>query len=196
MKCGIYQILNVLDGKSYIGSSYNIEGRWYEHKRRLNLGNHANKYLQNVWNKHKEDFVFEIIEECALEELEKKEIYYIGFYKTFYKDGNGYNLTIGGDGIPGGGEKHPRYGKTPWNKGIPFAEEAKLKMRISKSNNPKTPNASNKIKQKDLDNNVLKEYISVGDASKLVGISKTSIFNCLGGLTNTAGGYKWEYVKK
>jgi hypothetical protein len=40
-------------------------------------------------------FYIELIEECPLEELAKKEIYWIGYYDTYH---NGYNATLGGDG--------------------------------------------------------------------------------------------------
>ena len=31
--CGVYKIINQLNGHYYIGSSTNIEQRWYNHKR-------------------------------------------------------------------------------------------------------------------------------------------------------------------
>ena len=34
MSSGVYQIINCISGKKYIGESVNIEKRWEEHKRR------------------------------------------------------------------------------------------------------------------------------------------------------------------
>jgi predicted GIY-YIG superfamily endonuclease len=48
---GVYEIKNTLNNKRYIGSSVNIQKRWYAHKRMLNLNTHPNKHLQAAWNK-------------------------------------------------------------------------------------------------------------------------------------------------
>ena len=70
--CGIYKITNTLNGKVYIGQSVNVQERFYEHKRKLRLQQHFNKYLQNAYNKHGEYFEFEVIEECDVSELDKR----------------------------------------------------------------------------------------------------------------------------
>ena len=65
---GIYKITNKQRGKHYIGSSNNIYKRWWEHRKWLRLGNHANVHLQRAWIKYGEDsFTFEVIEKCSLE---------------------------------------------------------------------------------------------------------------------------------
>ena len=57
----------------YVGQSINIERRWKIHKYKLNYLKHPNKYLQSEWDKYgKENFIFEIIEECDSKLLEKK----------------------------------------------------------------------------------------------------------------------------
>lgn len=94
---GIYKIENTVNGKVYIGQSVRIERRWYEHKWELNNNHHKNNYLQKAWNKYGEEcFTFEILEECPIELLNEKEIYWIDYYKT-YINYNGYNLTFGGE---------------------------------------------------------------------------------------------------
>jgi group I intron endonuclease len=66
VKSGIYQIVNKVNGKVYVGSAVNINERWYEHRRTLNKGTHANVYLQRSWCEHGADaFVFEIVEIVA-----------------------------------------------------------------------------------------------------------------------------------
>lgn len=66
MICGVYRIRNKADGKSYIGSSYNIKKRWKEHRGHLRRGTHHARHLLNAWNKYGEaSFVFEVLVICA-----------------------------------------------------------------------------------------------------------------------------------
>jgi hypothetical protein len=51
MACGIYKIENLIDGKTYIGSSVNLESREYKHFWMLERGSHDNIHLQNSYNK-------------------------------------------------------------------------------------------------------------------------------------------------
>ena len=62
---GVYQIVNQINGKRYIGSSVDIEKRFGVHKSRLCRNVHSNKHLQNSWNKYgKSNFIFEIVFLC------------------------------------------------------------------------------------------------------------------------------------
>ena len=92
MKGIIYKITNKVNGKSYIGQTrYTIEFRWKQHQHKKD-----NTYFHNAIHKYGiENFSIEVLEECNIEDLNSREIYYIAKYDTF---NNGYNLTIGGDG--------------------------------------------------------------------------------------------------
>ena len=92
MKGIIYKITNKVNNKSYIGQTrYTIEFRWKQHQHKKD-----NTYFHNAIHKYGvENFSIEILEECNIEDLNQKEIFYIAKYDTFK---NGYNLTIGGDG--------------------------------------------------------------------------------------------------
>jgi len=95
-KCGIYVVENKINNKKYIGQSTNIESRWKIHNSRLSKNCHNNKHLQLAWNKYgKNNFVFKIIEECSKEALDKKEKYFIKFFKSDNSE-FGYNVTKGG----------------------------------------------------------------------------------------------------
>lgn len=68
--CGIYSILNKVNGKKYIGSSCDINRRWKQHKQNLNKGIHHCVYLQRAWNKYGEhNFIFNIQIQCKKYEL-------------------------------------------------------------------------------------------------------------------------------
>jgi len=74
----IYGILNLANGKVYIGSAVNVNHRFGTHKSNLNLNKHPNKHLQAAWNEYG-DFAFEflILENVLwkLELLEREEFW-------------------------------------------------------------------------------------------------------------------------
>lgn len=92
--CGIYQIINKINNKIYIGSSIDVEQRWNTHKRELRSKKHHNKNLQNAWHEYgEENFVFEIIELVEdTNQLIDKEQYYIDSTKCCDSD-IGYNVS-------------------------------------------------------------------------------------------------------
>ena len=96
-RIGIYGIKNLINSKIYVGKTgMNFGDRWDSHKSLLRNNKHFNPYLQNAWNKYgEENFDFEIVEECDVEELDKKEQYYIKSYK---EKNISYNLSDGGEG--------------------------------------------------------------------------------------------------
>lgn len=60
---GIYKIINLQNGRIYIGSTYRFKDRARSHKTELEAGRHLNKFLQNDYNKcGSEVFLFEVIE--------------------------------------------------------------------------------------------------------------------------------------
>lgn len=78
MKSGIYQIVNRVNGHSYIGSAIDISGRFRTHKSSLKRNKHHSIYLQRAWNKYGEDnFEFNTLENCEKEHLIKREQYYL-----------------------------------------------------------------------------------------------------------------------
>lgn len=92
MKGIIYKITNKVNGKSYIGQTrYTLEFRWRQHQHKKD-----NTYFHNAIKKYGVDnFTLEILEECDVENLSSREIFYIAKYNTF---SNGYNLTLESEG--------------------------------------------------------------------------------------------------
>ena len=82
---GIYKIINLINGKIYVGSAVNFKNLFKLHLTRLKSNKHHSSILQNSWNKYGgENFKFEIIEECDKLDLIKREQYYIDTLKPFY----------------------------------------------------------------------------------------------------------------
>lgn len=82
----IYQILNKVNGKFYIGSSYDYKRRKQAHLWQLRNNQHKCPHLQHSWNKHGENsFEFVILEELTRrEELIPREQYYLDKLKPQY----------------------------------------------------------------------------------------------------------------
>lgn len=79
---GIYKIINIKNGKFYIGSAVNFEKRKRNHFNLLKRNVHDNIHLQRAYNKYgSEYFIFEIIE-CVEDKniLIEREQYWIDFY--------------------------------------------------------------------------------------------------------------------
>lgn len=49
---GVYEILNTVNGKRYIGSAANFITRFAAHRHLLRQGKHHSRHLQRAWNKH------------------------------------------------------------------------------------------------------------------------------------------------
>lgn len=60
---GVYKIINQVTGMFYIGSAKCFQVRASQHLSKLKQGKHANKHLQNAFNKHGKDvFLFKVVE--------------------------------------------------------------------------------------------------------------------------------------
>jgi len=132
MAIAVYQIVNKINGKSYVGITNDLERRWAEHTK-----GDGSLIVYNALRKHGEDnFSF-----CLIERVEnwqnacEKEKYYIKFLNT--KTPHGYNLTDGGDGNSEIGG---------WNKGVSPSEE--IRERISDTLKEYFKNNSNPFKGK------------------------------------------------
>ena len=86
---GIYKITNKINGKFYIGQSVDIKRRFMEHKtphgRMTSIKMAVRKY-------GKENFSFEVLEECSEADLNDREVYWIAKLKPQY------NRCAGGTG--------------------------------------------------------------------------------------------------
>lgn len=91
---GIYRIFNEENGKSYIGQTSNLRSRIQDHFANLARNKHVAS-LQNDYNSNPDVFKYEIIEECPIELLDEKEIYWIKYFDSTNPN-RGYNKESGG----------------------------------------------------------------------------------------------------
>lgn len=94
-KTGIYKLTNLNDGKTYIGQAVKIGARWKEHvKKGIGADTpNRNKLYPAMLKDGVENFTFEVLEECPVEDLDTKEKFWIEYFQAKTV---GYNSTAGG----------------------------------------------------------------------------------------------------
>lgn len=225
MSCGIYKIENLLNGKSYIGQSIEIEHRFAKHKCAKD-----NFYIHRAIRKYGiKNFSFEILEECNKELLDEREKYWIAEINTLIP--NGYNMIQGGGNGAGlvKGKIVEQYDLDGvYVTSYLSANQASQLTGISHGNicaccrnernyagefQWKYKNSDKKIKtfkkitkvvkkiniiqQIDKETNlVIKEYPTLSSAGKEHKINVGNISECCQGKRKTAGGYKWKKIVK
>lgn len=179
MSIGIYKITSP-SGKIYIGQSTNIEKRFlnYNTKNCNRQKQLFESFLEFGINNHK----FEIIEECEIINLKYKEKFWINFHDS-YK--NGLNRNKGGGGI------------------VNHTKESKDKISRTKLDNPRNTTQSmieyfrensplkKKVYQYNLEGNFIKEWQSIGEASRILNIPKDNISLCIRKRQQTGSGFQW-----
>ena len=190
---GIYKITSP-SGKIYIGQSINIQKRWKAYKQ-LQCKNQPKIYYslqKHGLNNH----IFEIIEECSKEQLDKQEIY----WKKYYLKQNKYDWSkilfceiydIGSNGFRSEETKQKmslvKKGKKRSKKTCLNISKGK-KGLILKTNKP--------IIQCDLQGNFIKEWKGVMEASRELKIRHSGISSCCLGILKTSHKYIWKYKNK
>ncbi len=86
---------NKLNHKKYIGQSTNIARRKKEHLKYPSKYSRFDNELRAIGE---DQFLFTVLEQCTIEELDQREIYWIKYYNS--KE-DGYNLVIGGQSYRG-----------------------------------------------------------------------------------------------
>lgn len=208
---GIYKITNISNNKCYIGQSVNIERRWMQHKETMN-NPYIDAYNRELYNDMRifglDNFLFEILEECSLEELNDKEKYWIQYYNSYE---NGYNLTRGGNGTL----KHD-YDKIKelWNQGFTTEEISKetnirydyittilgnlgitAKEKLERNSTPNDSHSrySKKVYQKDLlTYETINIFESVSAAANFLNVCRATFREALRNHNNEYRGFYWE----
>lgn len=82
---GIYAIVNLTNGRMYVGSAVDIEQRWAVHRHSLRENKHHSRHLQRAWDKHGPDaFTFNILVLCEKTDLIAREQEHIDRLKPAY----------------------------------------------------------------------------------------------------------------
>lgn len=153
--CGIYSIINSVNGKQYIGSSKAIYQRKARHFTALRCGSHKNPHLQNAVNRYGLDRfsflileLFDFVSEEHLQEIEQLYIDRFGSYniKKSVRGSMSEETKKKISEATKGKKKHPMsdahrasisrglmgntycVGRKPWNKGIPRTDEDRKKI--------------------------------------------------------------------
>lgn len=187
--CGIYGITNLINDKKYIGQSIDIYKRWKDHIDALEENKHYNVHLQRSWNLYgKENFHFSILEECPVEELNQKEMFYVDKFDAYY---NGYNQTLGGDGSVGYQHSETIIEKMKQIQSERF-KDIKNRERMCEAHDFE----SKPIYQIDFNGNIVQEWSSVNWAAKMLNLNAIAICNALKRRQRkkTYNGYIWIYV--
>jgi hypothetical protein len=82
---GIYKITHIDSGISYIGQAKDIKERWVSHvKCSLGIDTPVTSQLY-AFTREKgiDNFTFEVLEKCSINELNEKEKFYIDLYQTY-----------------------------------------------------------------------------------------------------------------
>lgn len=144
---GVYCILNKVNEKRYVGSSANIEHRWFCHRRELETNKHGNMYLQNSYNKHgSEQFHYFMLEYCSENECVIKEQEWIDFFQPFGE--KGYNISPTAGSVLG--LKHSEQSKknmSEAHKGYVMPEEQKKKISDAHKGRPKSEETKRKLSE-------------------------------------------------
>lgn len=111
---GVYAIVNLENGKHYIGQSARVAFRCQQHEYYLRMGKHSNPALQASWNTHDAvAFAFVHIETVDKQQLDDRETYWLAQCKE-----RGLNLY--------------NYGVTAYpRRGTKLTEEHKRKLSIA-----------------------------------------------------------------
>jgi group I intron endonuclease len=95
---GVYALVNLVDGKLYVGSSIDLKKRSHDHLYLLRRNQHPSAYLQYAFNKHGEmAFEMRILQEVASDDdLNSAEQYWMDDLRC-YDRRYGYNIDVSAD---------------------------------------------------------------------------------------------------
>ena len=204
-------MLNIANGKLYIGSAINLEKRQKEHFSRLHKNTHSNKHLQSAYNLYGKDcFVFSVLfSTTCIEALIDIEQLYIDSY-DFEKDLYNITPTAGSQlGIKHSQETKDKLRQANLGIGRLHTEQSKEKLRkaLRGNKNGLGSTQSEEHKQKisklksvkiyQIDRNtneIIKCWDSMINAAKFFNVSPGNISTVCNGRRKTCGGFIWKYA--
>lgn len=198
-KAGIYRWINNINKKSYIGSSSNITTRLYKYYSVKYLLNSKRPIDKALLKYGYENFSLEILEYCSKKDLILREQYYLDLKKPEYNILEKAGSTLG--------FKHNKDTIIKFKKiiissstrknlsksatGRILSSEDRLKISISRKNYLISPETRRKISYtvtsligisvsiKNINNNITTNFKSLAEASKFIGVTRTSVKKAL-----------------
>lgn len=204
---GVYLITCLTNKKVYVGSSANsIFKRIRDHQIALEKGTHANEILQRTYNKYgKENFVFEKLESCAQEVVLLREQYWMDLLSA-------YDRKLGFNIVPKAGssyghkrteEQKRKSSESHKEKGISKGEKnPRFGVKISEEQKEKTRKRWLEVGflkpfyAIDKDLNIVGEYESAIQASKIIKCDSSLITGCLKNKWKTGKDLAFCYVSE
>lgn len=172
---GIYCIKCLVSGREYIGSSKDMYNRLFQHRNKLRKKVHQNMYLQNAYNKYKEEnFEISILEYCEEIILTEREQYYIDTRNPQY------NITRLVERNILSQESRDKISKT-------LKEGYKSGKILSFSEKP--------IYVYDVLGNYITEFPSLKSCSKGLNVHQSSIIRVTKGDAKQMKGFQFSYIK-
>lgn len=215
MNSAIYIIKNIVNNKVYIGQTQDIQYRFRKHKEALRGNRHANKHLQNSWNKHGElCFEFIVSQICPVEQLTWQEQTTFNYFKQFLDTFNkgeftdcptrGRKFVCSEEtkkklSLSKMGDKNPMKRKgvrdrmAASHKGKKLSEQHKIK--IKQSSHKIRPERFVRIERIDLLTGEVKIYQSI-QSTKMDGFEPGTVSKCLANKCFKHKGYGWCYLDK
>ena len=193
---GVYTITNLINNKIYVGCAFKIKRRIRAHYNSLKNNKHRNGRLQNSWNKYgKENFIFEILEECTIDLIYSQECFWINMLDSCNSK-YGYNINSGNP------YNKPTIYRCTGEKNYFFGKKGELSPMFGKKGNKQSKewiqNSANtrkrKVNQLTLKGVFIKEWAGLRDIEKTLNIKNSNISLCCSKSQKTAGGFKWEYA--
>lgn len=180
-KSGVYKITNLINGKTYIGSSINIYNRYHAHKTKLKSKKHHCKHLESSYHKYGFDnFLFEVLEYCSLLDVLDREQYYVDLLNPEYNKREIVSVNIGLEVT-----------QETRNKISNTLKERYIKKEI------KAYNQIHKfrvVEQYDLDGNLLESYTNAKVVEIKYGFTSGNISRiCTNENNSILGGFQWKY---
>lgn len=196
----IYKITNLINSKIYIGqTSQTAAARWSDHKKNFKSLQDDMVIHKAMFKYGKDNFSFEIIEECDNNKLSERESYWIKYYNTYEE---GYNSTLGGEGAP---KYDYNLFLKEWNDGatleeisiITGADRHIIAKALGsfgvKSIELKARACGKKVLQYTLDGRFVAEFDSASSAARKFNAMPGNIINCCKQIHASAYNYLWKY---
>ncbi len=196
MNTGIYIIINILNGKIYVGSSSSPQGlknRWNRHLYFFRNNKHNNVHLQRTYNKYGEGiFRFFVIERCESIICIEREQYWIDLLKPDYN-----MCPKAGSSL---GYKHTEESKrimSALKKGIRPSEEHIKKSALARVGLKQPYEVRKKrfkrILQYSLEGDFIREWDSITNASKTLNVFSQGISRACKNKSQYSGKFQWRY---